>query len=125
MDTKLSPQIVLDGPGVTADGRLDVTITVQATIDIDAATARRKATGWLVSDVGNLMLGGNPALVITDRTVWRVPILLSSPKRGVVGQIGTVDVDATTGEVLFDDALIQELIDRGREAVRSAPPPEK
>jgi hypothetical protein len=99
--------------------------TMPATIDIEAATARCKATGWLVSDVGDLMLGGNPALVITDRTVWRVPVLLSSPRRGVVGQIGTVDVDATTVEALFDDALIQELIDRGREAVRSTPPPEK
>ncbi len=123
MDTKPSPKIVVDGPGLTGGGRLDVTITVRATIDVDAATARRKATGWLVSEVGNLLLGDDPALVIADRTVWRVPVLLTSPERGVVGRIGTVDVDATTGEVLSDDELIQELIERGRQAARSAPPP--
>jgi hypothetical protein len=98
-----------------------VTITVHATIDVDAASARRKATGWLVSEVGNLLLGGDPALVIGEHTLWRVPVLLTSPERGVVGQIGTVDVDAATGEVLSDDRLIQELIERGRQAARSTP----
>ncbi len=123
MNSKLSPQIVVDGPGLTVGGRLDVTITVHATIDVDAPSARRKATGWLASEVGNLLLGGDPALVIADRTVWRVPVLLTSPERGVVGQIGTVDVDATTGEVLSDDRLIQELIECGRQVARSTPSP--
>jgi hypothetical protein len=123
MNSKPSPQIVVDGPGLTGGGRLDVTITVHATIAVDAASARRKATGWLVSEVGNLLIGGDPALVIADRTAWRVPVLLTSPERGVVGQIGAVDVDATTGEVLSDDKLIQELTERGRQAARSTPPP--
>lgn len=123
MNSKPSPQIIVDGPGLAAGGRLDVTITVHATIDVDAATARRKATGWLVSEVGNLLMGGDPALVIADRATWRVPVLLTSPERGVVSQIGVVDVDATTGEVLSDDTLIQELTERGRQAARTPSSP--
>jgi len=123
MSSKPSPQIIVDGPGLTVSRRLDVTITVHATIDVDAASARRKATGWLASEVGNLLLGGEPALVIGDRTLWRVPVLLTSPERGVVGQIGAVDVDAATGEVLSDDTLIQELTERGHQAARSTSSP--
>jgi hypothetical protein len=114
---------MLNGPGLAASGQLDITITIRATIEIDAATAQRRATGWLVSEVGNLLLGDAPSLVIADRVVWRVPVLLTSPERGVVGQIGTVDIDAQTGDVLSSAALIQELIERGRQLGRSSPPP--
>jgi hypothetical protein len=120
MKAKLSPHIVLDGPGLTEGGQIDVTITVHATIAVNAETARRKVTGWLVSEVGNLMIGGDPALVIADRAVWQVPVLLTSPARSIIGPIGTVDVDAETGEILFDSELSQELIERGRQTARAS-----
>lgn len=123
MNSKPSPQIIVDGPGLTVGRRLDVTITVHATIDVDAAMARRKATGWLAGEVGNLLLGGELALIIGERTLWRVPVLLTSPKRGLVDQIGAVDVDAATGEVLSDNTLIQELTERGHQAARSTSSP--
>jgi hypothetical protein len=122
MDTTVTPQVTLHGPGLTGGGRLDITIAIRATIEVDAATARRKATGWLVSEVGNLLMGDDPALVIAERVVWRVPVLLTSPERGVIGQVGTVDVDAQTSDVLSSAELIQELIERGRHLARSAPP---
>ena len=120
MTAKLSTHIVLDGPGLTEGGQIDVTITVHATIAVNAETARRKVTGWLVSEVGNLMVGGDPALVIADRAVWQVPVLLTSPARSIIGPIGTVDVDAETGEILFDSELSQELIERGRQTARAS-----
>jgi hypothetical protein len=67
-------------------------------------------------------MGDDPALVIAERVVWRVPVLLTSPERGVIGQVGTVDVDAQTSDVLSSAELIQELIERGRHLARSAPP---
>jgi hypothetical protein len=123
MSTTTVPQVILNGPGLATGGHLDITIAIRATIEVDAATAQRKATGWLVSEVGNLLLGDTPSLVITDRAVWRVPVLLTSPEIGVVGQVGTVDVDAQTGDVLANAELIEDLIKRGRHLARSAPPP--
>ncbi len=119
----LTPQIILDGPGLAAGGRLDITIAIHATITVDAATSRHKATGWLASEVGSRLLGDIPTLVIAERAVWRVPVLLTSPERGVVGQIGSVDVDAQTGEVLSSVELTQELIERARELARSTSSP--
>jgi len=52
-----------------------------------------------------------------------VPVLLTSPERGVVGQVGVVNVDAQTGDVLTDSQLSQELIERAHQLARSAPPP--
>ena len=113
-------EITLKGP-VAAGQELDITVTVRARIEVDAETARRKATGWLVSEVGNLLIGDTPTLVIADRAVWRVPVLVTSPSRGVVGGAGSVDVDARSGEVLVDEAVGQRILTDAHEIARSAP----
>jgi hypothetical protein len=115
-------EITLRGPVVTGQ-QLDITVTVRARIEVDAETARRKVTGWLVSEVGNLLVGDTPALVIADRAVWRVPVLLTSPTRGGIGIVGSVDVDAQSGEILADEALAQRILEDAHHAARSAPAP--
>ena len=115
--------ITLTGSGLSVGKRLDITVSVSATIEVDATTAQRKATAWLISQVGNLLMGDAPALVIGQRTVWRVPVLLTSPSRGVIGQVGAVDVDAISGQVLADPLLAQELVTHARNLARSSAPP--
>lgn len=105
-----SASIILTGAGLSVGKRLDITVSISATVEVDAAMAQRKATAWLVSEVGNLLLGDTPALVIGPRTVWRVPVLLTSPSRGIVGQVGSVDVDAASGAVLADPLLAREIL---------------
>ena len=115
--------ITLTGSGLSVGKRLDITVSVSATIEVDAITAQRKATAWLISEVGNLLMGDAPALVIGQRTAWRVPVLLTSPSRGVIGQVGAVDVDAISGQVLADPLLAQELVTHARNLARSSAPP--
>jgi hypothetical protein len=112
-------QITLSGP-VTAGRELDITVTVRAHIEVDAETARRKATGWLVSEVGNLLMGDAPALVIGERAVWRVPVLLTSPSQGIIGTVGSVDVDAQSGQVLGDETLGKRILQDAHEIAGSA-----
>jgi hypothetical protein len=118
-----SASITLAGPGLPLSKRLDITVTVSASIEIDAVTAQRKVTAWLISEVGNLLIGDTPALVIGQRTAWRVPALLTSPARGVIGQVGAVDVDAGTGEVLTDPQLTHDLLTHARQLARSTASP--
>ena len=47
---------------------------------------------------------------IARRTVWRVPALLTSPSKGLRGQVGFVDIDAETGEALVSDELRYEIL---------------
>jgi hypothetical protein len=117
-----STSITLTGPGLAIGKRLDIIVSVSATIEIDAVTAQRKVTAWLVGEVGNLLMGDAPALVIGQRTVWRVPVLLTSPSRGVIGQVGAVDVDATSGQVLADSQVAQEISTHARNLARSTAP---
>ena len=65
-----------------------------------------------MSEAGSLLIGDTPALVIAERAVWRVPVLLTSPSRGVIGTVGAVDVDAQIGEVLADKALGRQILER-------------
>ena len=111
--------ITLAGPGLPVGKRLDITVTVSASIEVDAVTAQRTATAWLISEVGNLLIGDTPSLVIGQRTAWRVPALLTSPTRGVIGQVGAVEVDAGTGEVLTDPQLTHDLLTHARQLARS------
>lgn len=115
--------ITLAGPGLPVGKRLDITVTVSASIEVDAITAQRTATAWLISEVGNLLIGDTPSLVIGQRTAWRVPALLTSPTRGVIGPVGAVEVDAGTGEVLTDPQLTQDLLTHARQLARSPASP--
>ena len=103
-------KVRLTGKGVADQAGPSFDISVDAFVEIDAVIARRKATAWLVSEVGNLIGGGTPSLHIARRTVWRVPALLTSPSKGLRGQVGFVDVDAETGEALVSDELRHEIL---------------
>lgn len=83
---------------------------VHAHVEINARAAKRKATIWLVSEVGNMLMAGNPVLVIGENAVWRMPVLLSSSLTGFVGQVGTVDVDSQSGLLLVNDALAEQIL---------------
>jgi hypothetical protein len=75
--------------------------SLKVSVTVTAAAARRKVNAYLASNLGNLLLSGEPALTITDRIVWRVPVDVTDPIDGRIGHIGDVDVDAENGELLI------------------------
>lgn len=93
--------------------RLQIIIHIQTEV-LSAEVARRRANIWLVENIGNLLRAEAPELVLGNRLVWRVDVLLTSPSRGRVGLIGRLEVDATTGDVLADASLAEELLPRAR-----------
>jgi hypothetical protein len=95
----------------------DIAPFLMVTVHIDANTARRRATGWLISEVGNKLKAGTGQLVITNQAVWRMPALLTSSKIGTVGQVGTVDVDAATGKLLVNDELREKILNNAKHLV--------
>jgi len=112
--------ITLRGSGIEETEHLDIQISVDATVHITSKAARRLVTGWLVSEVGNMLLAGVPQLVIGRHIIWRVPALLTSSLNGVVGEVGVVDVDAESGALLLDEALQGRLLENARKIVGSA-----
>lgn len=83
---------------------------------VDARTARRKVSAWLVQEVGNLLMGGEPRYVTGERPVWRVPVVISYDRRG---EAACVDVDARSGTLLVNEQTPQEIISNVRALVGS------
>lgn len=103
--------------------QVDINIRVSATLNITPFVARRKVNVLLLNQVGTGLGGGTPALVVeNDRLCWRVPVFLALPPQGRLGQVGQIDVDAQTGEVLADAALLQEIADYAERLVAGSPP---
>ena len=68
-------------------------------LNITAKEAQRKVDRWLHQQVSMLISADPPTLVVGKRTVWSVPAYISFPHVGRVGVVGTVSVDAQSGEM--------------------------
>ena len=115
--------VTLSGAGLPDTGALTIQVSVAATVNIGAQAARRQATAWLASEVGNMLIGGDPQLVIGQHTLWRVPATLTSSEKGTLGQVGIVDVDAENGQLLITDDLKAQILTNVNRLIRppSAP----
>jgi hypothetical protein len=96
-------------------------VYVVAQVGIEKHAAQRKANGWLVDHVGNLVMASDGVLVQSgNRWVWRFHAYLTSLTHEPYGPIGEVDVDANTGDILNDQQSIETIYTRGEHFVRSA-----
>ncbi len=81
-----------------------------AKVNVTPFIARQKVNVLVLDKAGAGLLSGAPELaIIGGRLCWRVPMALALPGRGRLGQVGSVDVDVQTGEVLADNALIDDI----------------
>jgi len=115
--------ITLNGEGLRDTHELNIQISISSTINIDPKTARHQVTAWLVSEVGNMLIGGAPQLVISHKTVWRVPVSLTSSTVGTVDEVGAIDLDAESGELLVNDELKGQILDNVKRLIRPTPTP--
>ena len=97
---------------------VDITIHVSARLNVTQVAARRKVNVFVLREIGTGLGGETPSLVVhNDRLCWRVPVILALSPKGRLGQVGQVDVDAQTGEILADDQLIREITDHAERLV--------
>jgi len=94
-----------------AEVKIELSVTAQ--VNVTAQTAQRQVTKLLLDQVGKLLYGERPNLVAGERLLWRVPVWLALPTTGPLGQVGTIDIDTETGEILFTQQLLDELADHG------------
>ena len=92
--------------------QLSINISITATLNITAYTAQRKVSVLVLERVGTGLFGDEPRLIMADKRVcWRVPVIASSATAGRLGQVGEIDVDAQTGEVLATQNLLDVIGD--------------
>jgi hypothetical protein len=93
-------------------GRLEIDIRVSSDINVSAYAARQKVDNFVLNEISYLMHAGEPTLVVSDAIYWRVPVILSIVSRGDVGEVGTISVDAQTGQLIAAPQLIAEVTAR-------------
>jgi hypothetical protein len=109
-------------PGVVPPQGANIAIRIELTAqaNITPFVARQEVTGFVIREVSDRTRGEAPELVVGERLCWSVPVVLTSPTRGVVGRVGEILVDATTGELLLEqDTVLRMRDDADRLAMRS------
>jgi len=104
-------------------GELEINIRLSATVNVTAFSARQKVTGYVADEISTNLHGGEPKLVVGEHICWRVPIILSIPPTGDRGEVGAIDVDIATGQLMVSHGLIEEIKNRAEYlATRPTPP---
>jgi hypothetical protein len=101
--------IILANQTVPEKGHLEFTVSVD--IAITAQEAHYKVRWWLRENISMLVDADPPTLVIGTQTMWRVPAYIAFPSAGKFSDIGFVQVDATTGELLNLEDAKQAILD--------------
>ena len=92
--------IMLDNYKIPEKGKVDLNVQASFEIKITAEEARRRVDHWLMEFVSTQMGADTPTLVIGGHPVWRVPAHISFPRAGKFDNVGVVNVDVATGEML-------------------------
>ena len=105
--------VELEEIGLPVPAEIKIEFSLTAQVNVTDFSAQRKVSKLLLDHVGNLLYGERPSLVAGRRLLWRVPVWLALPTTGPLGQVGTLDVDAQTGEILFTQEILDEIAERG------------
>jgi hypothetical protein len=100
---------------------VSIRVEVTAPLNITAFVARQTVNAFVITEISTQLRSDSPELVVGDQLRWAVPVVLTSPVRGVVGKVGEVLVDATTGEVLADEETVRRLTDDVRRLAERSP----
>lgn len=107
-------EVELSNLRLPAQSDIRIEISVEARLGVTAQSAQRKVSKLLLDQVGNLVYGESPNLVAGERMLWRVPVWVASPRNGPIGQIGILDVDVQSGEVLYTQEMLDIISEQGR-----------
>ena len=85
-------------------------------LGISAKQAKRKLSRFLLDEVSLFIGPADPLLVLTagSSAVWRFPLEFSMAKQGRIGQVGTIDIDTQTGDLLITEAQLLEIKSNAR-----------
>ena len=84
---------------------VDYRIEIRTELKITAEEARRRATRYLLANLGNQVSSGETVLIITPGKVrWKCPVLYGVLGKGTLGQIGELVMDVETGDVIAEES---------------------
>ena len=110
----------LQGMPLPADSVLDINIRVTQPLNVTAFSARQRVTQYVMQELSTQLGGDTPDLTVGERVYWSVPVVFTLPGKGVLGRVGTLRVDAGTGELLTDPQTEQEILRHAEQLAQRA-----
>jgi hypothetical protein len=111
----------IQGMQIPEAATLDIHISLLAQANFTAFVARQKVTQFVIQEISSQLGGGTPDVLVGDRLCWAVPVLLTSPAKVIIGHVGDIQVDATTGEILADAATVEGIADHAERLAQRSP----
>jgi hypothetical protein len=106
-----------------AESTLEINIRVTQPLNVTAFSARQRVTQYVMLELSSQLCADTPELTVGERIYWSVPVVFTLPGKGVIGRVGTLRVDAATGELVTDPRAEREMMDHvERLAQRTALP---
>ena len=107
--------VLTDTGSLPETAPIHLSFHVIATLNVTAEEARRRVNRQVVTELGTGLIARDPELAFEgEQIVWRVPIVLSLPGLGDLGQVGTVDIDARSGDLLLSPDVQERIIQHAR-----------
>jgi hypothetical protein len=100
---------------------MQLTIQVSAQINFSARAAQRRVGAFVADEIGYLLRSGEPTLVVADRLRWRVPIILALPTTGPLGQVGAIDMDAESGQLIVTPEQVTAITHHAEDLAHAHP----
>lgn len=110
----------LPGMPLPTESTLDITIRVTQPLNITAFSARQRVTQYVMHELSTQLGADSPELTVGERVYWSVPVVFTLPGKGVLGRVGTLRVDAATGELLTDPQTDREIMDHAEQLAQRA-----
>jgi len=104
----MTEQATIVGLDFPTTSRVMVKIEVSTDVNISAFAARQKANRFVIMRAGDQLCAGQPELVVGPTLCWRVPVQYAPSRKGPLGIVGHLLVDARTGEVTVADGQTSE-----------------
>src|SRR5262249_45631229 len=110
----------LPGLNPPAGSTLDINIRVTQPLNVTSFSARQRVTQHVMQELSTQLGGDTPELTVSERVYWSVPVVFTLPGKGVLGRVGTLRVDAGTGELLTDPQTEQEMLRHAEQLAQRA-----
>lgn len=107
---------------IPRSGQIQLTIQVLAQFNYSAQAAQRRIGRFVADEIGYLLRSDAPALVVSERLAWRVPVILALPDSGPLGEVGTLDVDVETGQIAATPEQIAAITRRAEDLANAHTP---
>ena len=117
--------IILDNLTLPEKGHVEMDVKLSFDIVITAEEAKKKVRRWLMDEISLQISTDLPSLVVGRQPVWRATAYIGFPHTGRFSDVGFVNVDAATGELLDLEKTKQAILDYLEKEVKHRVPPYK